>query len=93
VFTARSSDYSAGITAATASIALLVNQPPANGNCFVTPKSQSSSEYFNITCTNWVDTDGQVVRYEFYGKYFQEPSALLFDDQETLPLIFSHATR
>ena len=59
--------YSSG----TSSITLLLNQLPRNGYCYVTPSNGISlSTWFNIRCLGWVDPDGYIDRYEFFGTLF-----------------------
>jgi hypothetical protein len=50
------------------SITLLLNQLPRNGYCYVSPSNGISlSTWFNLKCLNWVDPDGYIDRYEFFG--------------------------
>ena len=48
-----------------------VNQPPFGGLCDINPKNGTVYTNFNISCSNWTDTDGQVVNYAFYGNFFR----------------------
>src|SRR5690349_12832176 len=35
-----------------------INQPPQNGTCSINSLKGTTSTPFNITCSNWNDTDG-----------------------------------
>jgi len=52
-----------------ASILFQVNIPPTNGKCDVKPKYGSVNDRFRIYCTNWLDNDGQVASYSYYGNF------------------------
>lgn len=53
------------------SLTLLVNQLPKSGFCQVDQYfGVSLSTIFNISCFNFIDPDGVVARYEFFGKIF-----------------------
>ena len=50
------------------------NSLPTNGSCSVSPSSGLAlSTYFVISCAGWIDPDGSVTRYDYYGKkqYFK----------------------
>ncbi len=47
-----------------------VNFPPRFGDCTVNPVNGSTNTFFGIKCTNWIDTDGSVSNFVFYGKFF-----------------------
>ena len=50
------------------SLILKTNSLPLNGKCTVSPSvGISLLTYFTISCSNWKDTDGQIVKYEFLG--------------------------
>lgn len=52
----------------TSIINLKVNQAPLNGSCTVDKTYGFALDtYFYINCSNWVDVDGIIVRYEFFG--------------------------
>jgi hypothetical protein len=52
-----------------ASIILKTNMLPLNGQCNVDLlKGISILTYFTITCSNWTDLDGEIVKYEFMGE-------------------------
>jgi hypothetical protein len=51
------------------SIILKPNRLPYNGNCYVDKLSGISlSDFFNIICQNWIDPDGTIITYEYFGK-------------------------
>lgn len=69
-FEVSSVSTEAGVAVGISSVALAVNQLPYNGTCSVFPFNGISMETeFNITCSNWYDPDGEIVRYEYYGNY------------------------
>jgi hypothetical protein len=52
-----------------ASIVLKPNQLPYNGICYVDKFSGISlADFFNIFCQNWIDPDGSIQTYEYFGK-------------------------
>ena len=54
-----------------ASLILKTNEVPSNGQCNVDLlKGVGLSTYFTITCSNWTDSDGVIVKYEFMGKIY-----------------------
>ena len=54
-----------------ASLIMKKNSLPSNGECFANQTSGISLlTYFDITCSNWTDLDGAVVKYEYMGKFF-----------------------
>ena len=59
-------DYSMG----KASLIMKKNSLPSNGECFANQTSGISLlTYFDVTCSNWTDLDGAVVKYEYMGKF------------------------
>ncbi|UJR16862.1 hypothetical protein I4U23_003760 [Adineta vaga] len=40
------------------SLDFLINQSPQNGSCSVNPLNGTTSTLFDLTCSNWFDTDG-----------------------------------
>jgi hypothetical protein len=59
------------IVSGQSSIVLKINQLPYNGYCYVDKSSGISlSDYFHIRCENWLDPDGTIQTYEFFGKSF-----------------------
>ena len=51
------------------SIIFYVNFSPRNGTCDITPKMGSTSNLFTIYCHDWIDTNGNIHSYAYYG-YF-----------------------
>ncbi len=51
------------------SMLFFVNFPPRFGDCTVNPVNGSSNTFFLIKCTNWVDSEGSVSNFVFYGKF------------------------
>ncbi len=52
------------------SILFSVNFPPRSGKCTVNPENGTTQTIFNIKCTNWIDSEGSVFKFAFYGKFF-----------------------
>ena len=51
-----------------ASLVLKRNFLPSGGSCYVDMNQGISlSTYFTITCENWIDLDGLIVKYEYLG--------------------------
>ena len=46
-----------------------VNFPPRQGNCTVYPENGTTHTLFGIKCGNWIDTEGSVFNFVFYGKF------------------------
>jgi hypothetical protein len=69
VFTAKAQTSSNGIASGQSGVVLKLNQLPTNGNCSVWPNSGSViTTKFNMSCNNWLDNDGKIVSYAFFGK-------------------------
>lgn len=53
------------------SIIFKINQIPVNGSCNVDLLDGRVLEsYFTIKCFDWIDNDGKIVKYEYFGKFF-----------------------
>jgi hypothetical protein len=52
--------------------AFFVNFPPVNGVCDVNPKNGTTSDLFTLYCSNWMDSEGFVTNYVFYGNLMKE---------------------
>jgi hypothetical protein len=63
-------------TSGSASIIFLVNFPPRNGLCDINPKNGTTDTLFSISCWNWIDTDGHLDSFAYYG-YFLVNSNLI----------------
>jgi hypothetical protein len=57
-------------TSGSTSILFQVNYPPRNGLCDINPKNGTTNTLFSISCWNWVDTDGHLDSFAYYGKHF-----------------------
>jgi hypothetical protein len=58
-------------TSGSTSILYLVNFPPRNGLCDINPKNGTTNTLFSISCWNWVDSDGYLDSFAYYGIYFE----------------------
>jgi hypothetical protein len=47
-------------------INFVINQPPQNGSCTISPLNGTTSTLFTISCLNWFDENG-IKDYSFYG--------------------------
>ena len=57
------------LTTGLASLIFTINQLPQSGSCSISPNNgMSLLTLFQITCSNWQDLDGTIVRYEYFGK-------------------------
>ncbi len=50
------------------SISFFVNFPPRSGKCTVNPENGTTKTLFGIKCANWIDSEGSVSNFVFYGK-------------------------
>jgi hypothetical protein len=55
-------------TSGSTSILFLVNFPPSNGLCDINPKNGTTNTLFSISCWNWMDRDGYLDAFAYYGK-------------------------
>lgn len=46
----------------------VINQPPCNGSCSITPLNGTTTDPFSISCPNWVDQDG-IQDYSLYSMW------------------------
>jgi hypothetical protein len=56
-----------GIATGAGAIRFTINSPPQNGTCNIDQTTGTTMSSFQITCSNWVDSDG-VNGYSFYGR-------------------------
>ena len=49
------------------SILFYVNYPPRSGSCTLNPTIGTTNTIFSISCLNWIDSDGNVHSYFYYG--------------------------
>ncbi|CAF0876239.1 unnamed protein product, partial [Brachionus calyciflorus] len=71
-----------GINTGSSSLKLRRNKLPEKGTCSVTPSEGLAMQtLFSITCTGWQDSDGKVVRYEYYATFngVEQPISLGYD--------------
>ena len=52
---------------ASTSMIFYVNYSPIYGDCTVSPNTGTTNTFFLVNCNNWIDTDGSVVSYSYYG--------------------------
>jgi hypothetical protein len=50
-----------------ASVIFLVNFPPKNGSCIMNSNNGSTNSLFSISCLNWIDLDGNIDYFAYYG--------------------------
>ena len=60
--------YADEILTASSSIMFFVNFSPTNGMCNLSPNTGTTNTKFTIVCANWIDNDGEVTSYSYYGK-------------------------
>ncbi len=51
------------------SILFSINFPPQLGYCTVNTENGTSQTLFGINCGNWIDSEGSVFNFAFYGKF------------------------
>ena len=52
------------------SLIFKINETPKNGFCAIDKYNGTSMDtYFQIICSNWIDLDGKITRYEYFGKF------------------------
>ena len=56
-----------GIATGTGAIRFSINSPPNNGTCSIDQTNGTTMTLFQLTCSNWIDSDG-VEDYLFYSK-------------------------
>jgi hypothetical protein len=52
------------------SILFFVNFPPRQGYCAVNPDNGTTLTLFGFICSDWIDTEGSVSNFAFYGNFF-----------------------
>ncbi|UJR08943.1 hypothetical protein I4U23_013195 [Adineta vaga] len=58
--------YWFGNRSSASALNFIMNQPPSNGSCSISPSNGTTSTLFTISCSNWFDADG-IKDYSFYG--------------------------
>lgn len=66
-------------TSGMASIVFYINFPPRFGSCDINLKNLSSNSLLSISCSNWIDLDGVLSSYAFYGLFLKIFLKLNFD--------------
>ena len=54
-------------TSSESSIYFHVNHSPWNGTCDINPRNGSTQDVFKISCDFWLDIDGNILTYAYYG--------------------------
>lgn len=50
----------------TSALNFIINQPPFNGSCTISPQNGTTTTSFTISCPNWYDSD-EIKDYSLYG--------------------------
>ena len=58
--------YSLSSGSSSSALNFVINQPPSNGSCSISPLVGTTSTVFTVTCVNWQDADG-VKDYSIYS--------------------------
>jgi hypothetical protein len=58
--------YSFPTETSSSALNFIINQPPQNGSCSISPLNGTTSTLFYISCPNWVAQD-EIQDYSFYG--------------------------
>jgi hypothetical protein len=58
--------YSFSSETTSSALNFVINQPPQNGSCSITPLNGTTSTLFTISCPNWVDPD-DIQDYSIYS--------------------------
>jgi hypothetical protein len=61
--------YSFPSGSSTSALNFIINQPPQNGSCSISPTNGTTNTLFTISCINWIDQDG-IKDYLFYGMFY-----------------------
>jgi hypothetical protein len=51
------------------SMLFFVNFSPRHGYCAVNPENGTTKTIFGIKCENWIDKEGSVFNFAYYGKF------------------------
>lgn len=71
-FTVKAISENVGVSIGSSSLILALNQLPYGGSCKISPTS-GFAYYTNFTlnCSNWIDSDGNIKKYEFFGQLIE----------------------
>jgi len=58
--------YSFPSQTSTSALNFMINQPPENGSCSISPSNGTTTTLFTISCSNWFDEDG-IKDYSLYS--------------------------
>ena len=61
--------YSFGVKSSASALNFIINEPPTNGSCSISPLNGTTSTLFTISCLNWFDSDA-IKDYSFYGMLY-----------------------
>ena len=77
--TATVTSFALGYSTGSSAMIIKKNQLPKSGSCYLSPEAGWAYDTrFSIRCSNWKDSDGKIVKYEFYGNYIYSSSLLFF---------------
>ena len=81
-----------------ATMLFVINQKPTGGSCSVNgiDSGYAMSTVFSFRCSNWIDPDGVVTRYEFFGNFsilLRELNIFCYKNKKSyLILVFSQSS-
>ena len=58
--------YSFSSELSSSALNFIINQPPQNGSCSISPLNGTTTTLFNISCPNWFDAD-EIKDYSLFG--------------------------
>ncbi|CAF1216235.1 unnamed protein product, partial [Adineta ricciae] len=64
--------YTSASENSSSALDFILNQPPRNGSCSISPLNGTTSTVFNISCLNWIDED-EIKGYSIYGYTSENP--------------------
>ena len=82
---------SKGVATGASAIQFVINSPPSNGTCTIDKNNGTTTTLFQVTCANWVDSDG-INDYAFYGNCCSSVGVLEWFDL-TFALCSQHPPR
>jgi hypothetical protein len=60
--------YSSPLESSSSVLNFMINQPPQNGSCSISPTNGTTSTLFTISCLDWIDKNG-IKDYSFYSMF------------------------